>query len=494
MRDASGAPVSGAIVSAVGGRTLAGTTDAKGRCTLAELPAGEYLVRVHRAGFGTANSLVVRVTAGAAASHDVVLTPLRGTAPDGASALANPRRRLRHRRAAAGRRARRERRAWPIPPMLRITITASSRGGCATSAAACCRTRSIRPCSIRMTTRTVEDGMTGTFFGRAMTAPARAAAALFTDLPFTGEVNLLTSSSFDSAGQLLSDASVARGVAYVSIGAAAGQRGDWSVQGAMTQGDVSSWLFAGSFLARKEAVHRYEAGMAYAAQRYTGTNPASLASVAEGTRTAGAVFAFDTWTLSRRATLVYGGRVARYGYIDKALFSPRARLDIAASDHLRVSVGAARRAEAPGAEEFVPSSVSETWLPPERTFAPLVGTRFRPERTHTYEFAIAQDLGTEAVLGLRTFYQRTEDQVATLFGLGLAPAVGDLDHYSVSSAGRLRRAWLDREHQPRRRAPGARQHRLHRDHRGMGAVAGRGALWRSSLRRPLASATNGSTT
>ena len=40
VRDASGAPVSGAIVSAVGGRTLAGTTDAKGRRTLAELPAG----------------------------------------------------------------------------------------------------------------------------------------------------------------------------------------------------------------------------------------------------------------------------------------------------------------------------------------------------------------------------------------------------------------------------------------------------------------------
>ena len=59
-----GAPVSGAIVSAVGGRTLTGTTDAKGRCTLAELPAGEYLVRVHRAGFGAPHSLVVRVTAG----------------------------------------------------------------------------------------------------------------------------------------------------------------------------------------------------------------------------------------------------------------------------------------------------------------------------------------------------------------------------------------------------------------------------------------------
>ena len=73
------------ICSVNGGRTLAGTTDGKGRCTLAELPAGEYLVRVHRAGFGTAHSLVVRVTAGAAASHAVVLTPLGGPAPEGPS-------------------------------------------------------------------------------------------------------------------------------------------------------------------------------------------------------------------------------------------------------------------------------------------------------------------------------------------------------------------------------------------------------------------------
>jgi hypothetical protein len=430
VRDASGAPVSGAIVSAVGGRTLAGTTDAKGRCTLAELPAGEYLVRVHRAGFGSANSLVVRVTAGSAASHDVVLTPLRS--PEGLAGS---------RILAAGFSN------GVVPP----APVADANGAAANPDDAADHDHSELAWRLRRLRRSVlqdavdqavlpddeeiEDGMTGTFFGRAMTAPARAAAALFTDLPLTGQVNLLTSSSFDSAGQMLSDASVARGVAYVSIGAAAGQRGAWSVQGAMTQGDVSSWLFAGSFLARKEAVHRYEAGMAYSAQRYSGTNPASLASVADGTRTAGAVFAFDTWTLSRRTTLVYGGRLARYGYVDKALFSPRARLEIAATDHLRISAGAGRRAEAPGAEEFVPSSVAETWLPPERTFAPLVGARFRPERTHTYELAIAQDLGTEAVLGVRTFYQRTEDQVATLFGLGLAPAVGDLDHYSVSSAG-----------------------------------------------------------
>jgi hypothetical protein len=431
VRDASGAPVSGAIVSAVGGRTLTGTTDAKGRCTLAELPAGEYLVRVHRAGFGAPNSLVVRVTAGSSAAHDVVLTRLldAGRGPEseilaagfGTGALVppgaadapatglDPRVDADHDHSELAWRLRHLRRSVLQESMERAVLEPDDDGDA--------------------------DGIGGTSFGRAMTAPARAAAALFTDVPFTGQVNLLTSSSFNTPGQLLSDESLARGVAYLSIGAAAGKRGDWSVQGAMTQGDVSSWLFAGSFLSRAATGHRYEAGMAYSAQRYTGTNPASLASVAEGTRTAGAVFGFDTWTLSRRATLVYGGRIARYGYVDTALFSPRAHLEIAATSHLRVSGGAAVRAEAPGAEEFVPSSVSETWMPPERTFAPLVGQRFRPERTHTYEIALAQDLGADAVLGLRTFYQRTDDQVATLFGLGLVPAPGDLDHYSVSSAG-----------------------------------------------------------
>jgi hypothetical protein len=429
VRDRAGAPVSGAIVSAVGGRTMTGTTDAKRRCTLNEVPAGEYLVRVHRAGFGTANSLVVRVTAGAAASRDFVLPPL-GERPVSTSGSDSE-------IVTAG---------FGIVPAAPAVNEGAD--GAATGSddhdhsEFAWRLRHLQRSVLQESVERVivdEDNPLdiedGTFFGRDMTAPARAAAAPFSDLPFTGQINLLTSSSFDSAEQLLSDASLARGVAYVSIGAAAGQRGNWSMQGAMTQGDVASWLFAGSFLAREGAVHRYEAGMAYAAQRYTGTNLASLASVADGTRTAGAVFASDTWTLSRRATLVVGGRIGRYGYIDETLFSPRARLEVEATDHLRMSASAAGRAEAPGAEEFVPSSVANIWVPPERTFAPLVGTAFRPERTHSYEFAIAQDLGPNAVLGMRTFYQHTSDQVATLFGVGVVRPAGELDHYSVASAG-----------------------------------------------------------
>jgi hypothetical protein len=276
-----------------------------------------------------------------------------------------------------------------------------------------------------------------TVFGRAMAAPARVAAALFNENPFTGQVNLLTTSTFDTPEQLMSDLSVARGVAYLSLGAGAGQRGDWNVQAAMTQGDVTSWMFAGSYVARSPAAaHRYELGMTYAAQRYSGTNPAALAALAEGTRNAGAVFAFDTWSFARAASLTYGARYSSYGYVENALFSPRIQLNVTADEGLRLMFSASRRAEAPGADEFAPVTLSNAWLPPERTFAPLVGDRFTPERTDTYQAVLERDLSESTVLAFRSFYQHTDNQVATVFGLeprgGAAP---DLDHYTVANAG-----------------------------------------------------------
>ena len=49
------------------------------------------------------------------------------------------------------------------------------------------------------------------------------------------------------------------------------------------------------------------------------------------------------------------------------------------------------QALAPGAEEFVPSMVAGTWLPPERTFAPIKGTAFLPERTRHIDVAAEHD-------------------------------------------------------------------------------------------------------
>ena len=327
VRDVNGLPVPGAIVSAVGGRTVTAMTDARGRCTLPALPAGEYLVRVHRSGFTVGNSLIVKVGAGDIAAHTVVLTPL---GQDGAAADARRRpgagghrRHRRRRRSGRGSRPRRDR----VAPAPRQAQRAARRG----------RTGGRRA----PTTPAPAEG--GTF---SVSSPLPASASLFGTAPLTGQVNLLTTSTFDSPEQLLSDVNFARGIAYVSLGAAAGTRGDWSMQAAMTQGDVASWVFAGSFVGRPIAGHRYQAGLSYATQRYTGANPAAVAAVEEGTRNSGAIYGYDAWTLSRRAIVLYGARFARYGYVDGALFSPRVEVTLDAVRSLREAAAQARRGAA----------------------------------------------------------------------------------------------------------------------------------------------------
>ncbi len=59
----------------------------------------------------------------------------------------------------------------------------------------------------------------GSILGRAMVSAASLATTFFTDLPFSGEVNLLTTSAIGSEGRLFSGDMLPRGVAYVAIGA-----------------------------------------------------------------------------------------------------------------------------------------------------------------------------------------------------------------------------------------------------------------------------------
>jgi outer membrane receptor for ferrienterochelin and colicin len=241
----------------------------------------------------------------------------------------------------------------------------------------------------------------------------------------------------------MSTNTLARGVAQVSLGSSAGTHGDWSVQGAMSQGDVAGWLVSGSYVTHMPARHAYDAGMSYALQRYDGTNAAALSAMAGGNRYAAVLYAFDAWTINSRVSLLYGGQYARYGYLENPLFSPRARVTLAATTTLRLSAGAAQRVIAPGAEEFSPSMVAGTWLPPERTFAPLAGTSFAPERTVSYDVSAEQDLSPTTVLGVRAFHQQTDDQLVTLFGLGTVerPAA-DLGHYYAASVGDvIARGW-----------------------------------------------------
>ena len=440
VRDHDGKPVAGAVVSVVGRRIATGITDQSGKCMFVSLPPGDYLVRVHRTGYVPASSQLVLAAPGVGTAWSFVLRAqpavfLEPIPKDEARQVY-----------AAG--------FVGEEPTLRPTGEAPAGDGDDDHDEVAWRIRHMKRSVLKDATEqgVVDDGGGegfddggGSTFDPVAAANfshptgdvmARMAASLLTDFPLVGQLNLLTTGSFDSPQQLASAGTLARGVAQMSIGSSAGRHGDWSVQGAMTQGDVAAWMVSGSYLTRAPGRHVYDTGMSYSLQRYDGSNPAALAAVADGNRYAAMLYAYDAFTVNRKVSLVYGGRYAKYGYLEDSLFSPRARLTIAPTGSLRFSFGVARRAVAPGAEEFVPSMVAGNWVPPERTFAPITGTTFVPERTNHFDVSMEHDLTPSTLVAVRSFYQDTEDQLVTLFGLGnVERLAADLGHYYVGSAG-----------------------------------------------------------
>src|SRR4029450_3771687 len=78
--------------------------------------------------------------------------------------------------------------------------------------------------------------------GGATASSARLATDFFAAMPLSGQLNLLTTSSFDSPQQLFSSENLPRSIAYLSVGASANSHADWFVRGAFCQRDVLSWV------------------------------------------------------------------------------------------------------------------------------------------------------------------------------------------------------------------------------------------------------------
>jgi TonB dependent receptor len=260
-----------------------------------------------------------------------------------------------------------------------------------------------------------------------------AVASFFADLPFSGEVNLLTTGAF-APGRFFSSETLPRGVAYVAIGAPTGA-GDWAVRAAMSQGDLSSWILAGSFVSKREGIHRYNLGWSYSTQEYQGGNPLALAAVSDGNRNVGEIYGLDRWTIGPGVSVEYGGRYARYDYlVQPALFSPRVGVSLEPTKTFRITAVLAQRMVAPGAEEFLAPAVAGPWIPPERTFSPLNGSALRVERARDLDLSLEHDFGLYSV-GVRRFFQNVDDQAMTLFGMRSPDGIRSVGHYYVAGAG-----------------------------------------------------------
>src|SRR4051812_15017390 len=438
VQDEQGAPVSGATISALGASTAFAVSDRSGRFEMRTLSPGPYLLRAHLSGFVASRGQVIDVRPSSRASSSIALRHVTVTnAPAPYPVL------------AAG--------VGPTPDAPAAAPVASPGGEAAAGTGnttgnddhgeMAWRLRHARRTVLKDATVPQEmvAGANGSgagdfggqnVFGRVTNSSARLASNFFAATPFSGQVNLLTSGSFDTPQQLFSSDNVARNTAYLAVGAPVGEHADWNVRAGLTQGDLASWIVAGEYITRAPARHRYDIGLSYSTQRYEGGNVATLRDVTDGSRNAGAISAFDTFSVTPALTLTYGGRYAHYDYLEGAsLISPRVALTFAPAQHLRVSTMLSSRAVAPGAEEFMPRGDADVLLPPQRTFASIAaGHPFQAERTNHIQVEVERDIAS-ATVSLRAFKQHVDDQILTVFGIGTAQTPATTGNYLLGNLG-----------------------------------------------------------
>ena len=429
VSDETGGPLSGVMVTVLGATMAMTVTDGQGRFSLETLPLGEYVLRAHLHGFAAPRRELVRLAHSTTTSvHRLQMRRLEETlATSGVEPV--PARPI----VAAG---------FALPATEAPADAASAEKDEHPHNETAWRLRHIKRSILKDSGPIValHESDAPLSDASAMTrthdSAASFATALFGDLPFSGEVNLLTSSAF-APGQLFAGDMRPRGVAYLSIGAPT-PAGDWSMRTAMSQGDVSSWVASGAFASRQGMAHDYDLAFSYGAQEYQGGNPAALAAVGEGGRYAGEIQAWDRWMLSRQVTFGYGGRYAYYGYLpNRGLFSPRMTVAVEPIRRTRVTASLGQRAIAPVAEEFLPPYDTGPWLPPERTFAPLDASQqgFRIQRARTIEVMLEQEFDDRSILGVRRFVQTIDNQLVTIFALDFPDAPASTGHYFVAAAG-----------------------------------------------------------
>jgi TonB-dependent receptor-like protein/carboxypeptidase family protein len=432
VQDEHGAPVAGAMVSALGATTAFAVSDRAGRFELRTLSPGPYVVRAHLSGFVASRAQVVDVRPSARVSSAIALRHVSNPAGEGKVPVL-----------AAGFGA------APDPPAAADAPAASPTPAVATPdddhGEIAWRLRHARRGVLKDATLPAEMLAAHTpeehrglgapsIFERAESS-ARFASNLFAGTPFVGQVNLLTTGSFDTPQQLFT-ADFSHNTTFMSLGAPVGEHADWTARAALTQGDLSSWMVAGEYTTRAGARHRYDIGLSYSTQRYDGGNVATLRDVTDGSRNAGEIYAFDTFAVSPAVAITYGTRYARYDYLDRAsLLSPRLALTLTPAPHFRINASLSSRATAPGAEEFTPRLDAGVFLPPQRTFSSLESGRpFESERTNHAEVEIERDLPL-ATVSVRAFRQHVEDQIVTLFGVNLAGAPSSIGNYFLTNLG-----------------------------------------------------------
>jgi len=413
VTDQAGVGLEGATLVALGGAVATARTDASGRFTLALSP-GDYVLRAARDGYISTYRELVRVQADISLRRNITLTKAGPVAQ--AVLLAG----------IAGA----ERAPDPIDSDVPSERT---EGDAAWRLRHLPRTvlRDVTPLDLALAEEPARLARRTSFVDWIVAGSARSASSFIMDTDFNGQVNFLTTGAMAGAGAVDRRPDLARGVAYVVVGAPVGSYGDWSVRGAAAAGDLASWTLLTEYRAKPRRAHAFRAGFAYSAQ--IDLVPDAPHAPTTGRRVGG-LYVLDRWTMGPNVAIDYGGRIDRYDYLAQpALASGNLGFSVRLLPQVRMTWSAASRMVAPGAEQFLPPSTAGPWLPPERTFSMLRSrSALSPENVERYDVGFEADLGTGQVVSLRRFSESVRNQMVALFGLDAASEVG---HYYIASPG-----------------------------------------------------------
>ena len=203
VTDEGGAALPGAMVSAMGVTLASAVTDQHGRFAFGQLPQGEYLIRAHMSGFVASGGTRVRVGGSptthrfelrraetAVATAGTTAAPVR-TRPIIAAGFDLPRGPEAESEAETASKHPHEETAWRLRHIKRSILKDVG-------------------AAVVLAERPAGDRPNGSLFGRAMGSAANLATSLFTDFPFSGEVNFLTTGAFAPGAVLSGDGIAAR--------------------------------------------------------------------------------------------------------------------------------------------------------------------------------------------------------------------------------------------------------------------------------------------
>jgi Carboxypeptidase regulatory-like domain/TonB dependent receptor len=377
VEDTRGLPIAGAVISlfgkGIGSAGLVTFSDSAGRFSLPALPAGSYTLRALEEGHLPAPARQVTVLANRDSVFTVSLTPISESVTT-TSATPEP--------DTAGESARELR--WLL--------------------------RHKRRSVMESETASVDTGEAGEKADPVAVADQGVGANPFLGrrsswLDLDGTLELIAAPTLEESRE---DGLPASFSSLRLQGRIAGF-GRWSLGGLVGESEGTNWRMAAEFVLEPGGGHQITTGTGYGTRFLR--PPAGETAMRFENRGVGAVSFQDRWTMGKRVSATWGGRVTHIGFLeDHNHVDPLVSVEVRSDEQSVVRGTVSAHTLAPGGDLLTVSALSSG----SAVAMAVMDARLRPERATRYEVGLDQELGRTTV-GAFAFYEGVRDQLVNTF-------------------------------------------------------------------------------